>query len=692
MFRLCVVVAVLVATAEARLANDAGVYTNPLFSGNRPDPGAFRFTDGLFYVVTTTGSKGNDYPILSSPDLVHWTARGYVFPGTNTQPVWAVDEFWAPELHQLNNETVVLYFAAQNRAGQRCVGACTAPHPLGPFLCGADPLVPTQPHTENIDPTYVAAEGRRYLVWKVALAQRGQQNSTIKMRELEESGTAFVPNAPEIALISNDMPFEGILVEAPWIVFYKPYYYLFYSSNAETTPQYNVAVARSTSVTGPYQKLGHPILATNNGTAFEAPGHCSVLDLDGNLYIIYHAYAYGQIEKNVRLLMMDAMFMNNSTGWPYLANNGTPSSFPVPAPVIPPTPSSLRLQSHNYHKLPQLQPRLPHTDEKAMIAHHRQHHRPSSEGLPAGTYTNPVKNGNRPDPGAFRYKDGLFYVATTSGDAPDAYPIMVSKDLANWEQKGYVFPSGTWPVWANKDLWAPELHQIDNQTVGVYFAARNKRGVLCVGVCTSTHPLGPYHCDPSPLVEEAHMGNIDPTFIRDGEQRYLIWKTDGNGHIPPVPTPINLRPLVANGTAFVPGSSTTVLIKNDLPFEGSLVEAPWVLFQPPYYFLFYSSNGFSSPKYNIAAARARNITGPYVKYGQPMMATGSSKAFEAPGHCSVLGVGSEVYMLYHAYPYGKISEGNRNLLLDRLEIDKNGWPQAVSGGTPSSTPQPLPPA
>ncbi len=40
-------------------------------------------------------------------------------------------------------------------------------------------------------------------------------------------------------------------------------------------------------------------------------------------------------------------------------------------------------------------------------------------------YQNPVVNSDRPDPGVLPVMyNGTWFVATTSGDAPDAFPIM----------------------------------------------------------------------------------------------------------------------------------------------------------------------------------------------------------------------------------------------------------------------------
>ena len=74
------------------------------------------------------------------------------------------------------------------------------------------------------------------------------------------------------------------------------------------------------------------------------------------------------------------------------------------------------------------------------------------------TYTNYVAPGDHPDPGVLPLQhQGLWYVATTTGDAPDAFPIMTygykmclnaissecrSPDLVTWTTIGYIFPQG----------------------------------------------------------------------------------------------------------------------------------------------------------------------------------------------------------------------------------------------------------
>ncbi|EGD80953.1 hypothetical protein PTSG_01536 [Salpingoeca rosetta] len=316
-----------------------------------------------------------------------------------------------------------------------------------------------------------------------------------------------------------------------------------------------------------------------------------------------------------------------------------------------------------------------------------------------GDVHKPVIDSNHPDPGVL-IQDGVVYAVTTSGDAPDAFPIMTSTDMVNWKLSGHVFPANAAgrPTWAVRDFWAPEIHRISASQYNVYFAARHKDGTLSVGVATGPTPLGPFSDLGAPLVHTPGMGNIDASFFRDGDNDYVIWKRDGNGAIPPVPTPIFVQRVINNGTTLA--AEPYVAITNDQPWEGPLVEGPWIVKQGGMYYMFFSANGFTSPKYAIGVARSPNITGPYEKYASnPILhrdADASNPAgFTGPGHCSVVQTphAKQWYVVYHAWHNGRIGGSNpRIMAVDELAFDQGDhWPHLTHNRTtPSFTPQPLP--
>jgi hypothetical protein len=128
-------------------------------------------------------------------------------------------------------------------------------------------------------------------------------------------------------------------------------------------------------------------------------------------------------------------------------------------------------------------------------------------------------------------EDTWYYLLSTSNDAPDAFPILRSKDLVDWEFVTYVFPQGNKPPWAAdgagiSDYWAPEMHKVGNE-FRVYFVARERESrELCIGVARALQPTGPFVADAEPLLK----GNvIDPhVFVAGNGRAYLYWKEDNN--------------------------------------------------------------------------------------------------------------------------------------------------------------------
>ena len=84
-------------------------------------------------------------------------------------------------------------------------------------------------------------------------------------------------------------------------------------------------------------------------------------------------------------------------------------------------------------------------------------------------------------------------------------------------QKGYVFSQNEWPTWAITDMWAPEIHYVNDGYL-VYFSAKHKEtGYHTIGVAISankTNPLGPYYDFGKPLIEDSN-GVIDAHWFKD---------------------------------------------------------------------------------------------------------------------------------------------------------------------------------
>jgi beta-xylosidase len=309
------------------------------------------------------------------------------------------------------------------------------------------------------------------------------------------------------------------------------------------------------------------------------------------------------------------------------------------------------------------------------------------------TYRNPIINGNDPDPGVI-YVDGVYYASTTTTNDTqfEKFPIHSSKNLVDWTLEGYIFDQSNFPSWAKGvDTWAPEIHYIGGQYV-VYYVARDMAGVLCIGAASAPSVTGKFTDIGAPLEKNDTMGMIDPTYYVDNGIGYLIWKEDGNGANPPEKyTPIWLRALNANGLSFASTPKVEILRNDPSSWEGPLVEAPWIIFENNFYYLFYSANGYAGPAYAVGIARSKTISGPYQKWDQnPIVQTNS--VWAGPGHCSVVRIAGTIdyVMIYHSWVNGKEGGDNpRMMLMDQILWTDDQWP-FIAGFSPSNTTLPVP--
>ena len=135
-------------------------------------------------------------------------------------------------------------------------------------------------------------------------------------------------------------------------------------------------------------------------------------------------------------------------------------------------------------------------------------------------------------------------------------------------------------------------------------------------------------------------------------------------------TPIFAQQLAQDGASLI-GERTQVL-ENDLPWEGHLIEGPWVTFQAGRYWMFYAGNDFSNPAYGIGVAVADDLLGPYVKQPEPLLRSNSQ--WLAPGHASVApGVDGRPQLFFHAFLPGTGGyNAFRALLTVGLVFGENG--------------------
>ena len=285
------------------------------------DPALVAGGEGEPWFTYSTGNgqiADGNVQIRRSADGVDWEYAGEVWqekPEWITDLVPKADNLWAPELYEHEGTWYLYYSASSFGSNLSVIGLATNTtlDPAEPDYEWVDhgPVISSLGESFNaIDPGIVeAADGTPWMSF-------GSFWSGIRMVELDWADGKRADDAEPLALAGRGAPPNAI--EAPYIVARDGFYYLFVSRDfccQGTDSTYNIAVGRSTEVTGPYldadgvpmtQDGGTAVLATDGAKA--GPGGQSV---SGD-YLGFHYYD-GGLDGAFRLGITELQWKD---GWP----------------------------------------------------------------------------------------------------------------------------------------------------------------------------------------------------------------------------------------------------------------------------------------------------------------------------------------------------------------------------------------
>jgi GH43 family beta-xylosidase len=287
-------------------------YTNPVYGEYFADPFILQY-DGRYYAYGTakTGEK-NQFPVLESRDLIHWTRYGGVLipPGG--------DAFWAPEV-AFHDGQFYLYYSVhgiENRDHQLRVAL--SEYPYGPFEdCGVV-LVPNQPFTIDAHP-FQDTDGQWYLFYaRDFLTIDGDcrvgtgivVDRLVNMQKVANSPQVVVRPSQEWQLFAAQRPMYGKVydwytVEGPAVRLHNGHYYCFFSGGAWEHDNYGISYVVADHPHGPYRypQGGSNILLKSVPGKVIGPGHNSfAYSPDGSEeLVVYHAWDPQQISRLMRI-------------------------------------------------------------------------------------------------------------------------------------------------------------------------------------------------------------------------------------------------------------------------------------------------------------------------------------------------------------------------------------------------------
>ncbi|HEV2783028.1 MAG TPA: arabinan endo-1,5-alpha-L-arabinosidase [Actinophytocola sp.] len=278
------------------------------------------------------------------------------------------------------------------------------------------------------------------------------------------------------------------------------------------------------------------------------------------------------------------------------------------------------------------------------------------------------------DPAMVRAADGTYVLVSTG----NGLPIRTSTDRVGFRRIGSVWPGGA--PWAHpftggsNQLWAPDISFHDGRYYLYYSASTFGSRNSAIFLATSPTAM-PGSWTNLGIVWQTGNANdynaIDPNLVVDAAGAW--WLTFGSFW-----TGIKMI-RIDPATGKQSGTDRTLYSMARRPTAGGAIEAPFLVRQGGFYYLFVSFDlccrGTGST-YRVMVGRSTSITGPYVDRAGVALTNGGGTEILAthggvvgPGHQAVLPDTGTWLLIYHYYT----SAGSR-LGINFLDWS-DGWPR-----------------
>ncbi len=301
-------------------------------------------------------------------------------------------------------------------------------------------------------------------------------------------------------------------------------------------------------------------------------------------------------------------------------------------------------------------------------------------------FTNPLLSSG-PDPWVIQ-KDTNYYYTNTVGNMLVIYKTSKMSALKNATIATIWTPPATGPY--SKDIWAPELHFLQNKWY-MYFAAddgSNSTHRIYVLENTSADPLTGTWIFKGKVSDSSDKWAIDATVFENNAQLYMLWSGwHGNAD---VEQDIYIAKMSDPWTI----SSDRVLISSPTFIWEKIGASPTINEGPEVLknsngnlFITYSASGCWTDSYCLGLLRLKSGGDPmnamnWSKTDVPVFSTLSSSGAFAPGHNGFFKSrdGSEDWLLYHANSSPAQGCGNtRSPRMQKFRWNADGSPDF---GTP----------
>lgn len=280
---------------------------------------------------------------------------------------------------------------------------------------------------------------------------------------------------------------------------------------------------------------------------------------------------------------------------------------------------------------------------------------------------NPVFPGRYADPEGVVWDDEywIFPTASLPFEEQTYLDAFSSKDLVNWTKHERIIDNKE-VKWLWQAMWAPAIVRKDGSYY-LFFGGNDmhEKGEGGIGVARADRPEGPYKdILGKPLIDEVVNGAqpIDQFVFQDVDGTYYMYY-GGWRHC-------NVVKLNDDFTGLVPFDDGEYY-KEVTPEK--YVEGPFMFMKDGKYYFMWSEGGWTGPDYCVAYAIADNPLGPFRRIGKileqdPEVGTGA-------GHHSVIynEKKDKWYIVYHRHPLGSTDGNDREVCIDEMHFDEDGF-------------------
>jgi len=255
--------------------------------------------------------------------------------------------------------------------------------------------------------------------------------------------------------------------------------------------------------------------------------------------------------------------------------------------------------------------------------------------------------------------DGTYHLYATAPGHD--FRVWTSTDLCEWSEGQVVWePPAPWDSLAV--LWAPSVHPGDGGYYLYYTVG------LRIGVAFADSPLGPFE----EVVDTPLIGGGLAEVAIDA---FLFEASDGSKWLYSTYNPedaLVVTPMADHTT--VAGDPIPLLTPgDDSAWEGSIVEAPWVVEHDGRFHLMYSGNETWTQHYAVGVAVADSPAGPFVRYADnPILGSDEELGLWGPGHHALVQGPDGSTLIFHHAKIGPGAGFNRRIFVGRVDFDAGG--------------------